>query len=274
MNLSKEIKAFLFDIDGTLINRKLEMSSNMKEALKILKSKGYHLSINTGRPSFAIQKVLGKHNCADLFEYYFGYNGVELFDVKNKELKYFSLIEPDILKELDLKFRDDYISLCTYDKENNLQFNHFPANKEVYEEWCAIRFTKPKLFDYQNNTKGYAKAVLLFELDKKEDFLNKIKDFKDDRVDAFFSGTDVVEIVPKGLNKGCSVNEYAKMLGIDEKEILCCGDAESDLPALRKGTGVLIGSPELDVNNEISYHTASVYEDGLYNFLKNEGFLD
>ena len=37
MSLNNEIKAFLFDIDGTLINRKLEMSDNTKNALKILK---------------------------------------------------------------------------------------------------------------------------------------------------------------------------------------------------------------------------------------------
>ena len=274
MSLNKEIKAFLFDIDGTLINRQLEMSNNTKNALKILKDKGYHLSINTGRPSFAIEKVLGLNGVADLFEYYFGYNGIEVFNVKTKEISYISTISSATIKELDQIFSEDYLSLCTYDNDNNIQFNHYPKSKEKLKEWSELRFTKPKLFDFQKNTMDYAKAIVLFDLDKKEEFLNKIKDFKDDRVDLFFSGIDVIEIVPKGLNKGRSVSEYAKMLGIKEKEILCCGDAESDLPALKKGTGVLIGSPELDPNNEVAYHTGTVHEDGLYNFLKNNSFLD
>ena len=274
MSLNNEIKAFLLDIDGTLINRKLEMSDNTKKALKILKDKGYHLSINTGRPSFAVEKVLGKNGVADLFEYYFGYNGIEIFNVKTREVNYVSTISSEVLKELDLIFKEDYLSLCTYDKDNNLQFNHYPKSKEKLDEWCTLRFCEPRLFNYQNSTIDYAKAVVLFDLDRKEDFLNKIKNFKDERVDAFFSGIDVVEIVPKGLNKGNSVHEYAKMLGIKEKEILCCGDAESDLPALKKGVGVLIGSPELDPNNEVAYHTGSIHEDGLYNFLKNNAFLD
>lgn len=274
MNLSKEIKAFLIDIDGTLINRKLEMSDNTKKALKILKDKGYHLSINTGRPAFAAEKVLAKNDSADLFEYYFGYNGVEVFNVKTKEAKYIATITADVLKDLDLQFRDDYLALCTYGPNACLQFNHFPENNEKYQIWSDIRFAEPVLYDYQNNKKGYAKAVLLFDIDRKEDFLNKMKDFIDGRVDYFFSGTDCVEVVPKGYNKGHSVSEYAKMLGINEKEILCCGDAESDLFALKKGTGLLIGSPELDLNHEVAYHTGSVHEDGLYNFLKNNGFLD
>lgn len=274
MSLNNEIKAFLFDIDGTLINRKLEMSDNTKKALSILKDKGYHLSINTGRPSFAIKKVLGKHDIADLFEYYFGYNGIEVYNVKTKEINYISTISSDTLKELDLVFKEDYLWLCVYDADNNLLFNRFPDDKEKLEEWCTLRYTKPKLFDFQKSTIDYAKAILLFDLNKKEEFLNKINNFKDDRVDLFFSGVDVVEVVPKGLNKSKSVTEYAKMLGIKEKEILCCGDAESDLYALKRGTGLLIGNPELDPNNEVAYHTGSVHEDGLYNFLKNNAFLD
>lgn len=188
MNLSNEIKAFLLDIDGTLINRKLEMSENTKKALKILKDKGYHLSINTGRPAFAAEKVLEKNGVADLMEYYFGYNGVEVFDFKTRETKYIATLTPDILKDLDLQFRDNYLALCTYGPNACLQFNHFPKNNEKYQIWSDLRLANPVLYDYQNNTLSFAKAVLLFDIDLKEDFLNKMKDFKDDRVDYFFSG--------------------------------------------------------------------------------------
>ena len=166
------------------------------------------------------------------------------------------------------------MALCTYGPDASLQFNHFPENNEKYQIWSDIRLAEPVLYDYQNNTKGFAKAVILFDIDRKEDFLNKMKDFNDDRIDFFYSGIDVIEVVPKGYNKGHSVYEYANMLGIKEKEILCVGDAESDLFALKNGTGLLIGNPELDPNNEVAYHTGSVHEDGLYNFLKNNAFLD
>lgn len=274
MNLNKRIKAFLFDIDGTLVNREIKMTDNLKKALMVLKEKGYHLSINTGRPAFAVENVLNTNSIENDFEYFFCCNGVEKYNVRNKTTDYLAYVSADTIKELDKFFNEDYLSLCVYDGADGLLFNHYPHDEYLYQLWCKQRFSKPGLIDFQKNEKNYPKTVVIFELKRKEDFLKKIENLKNDKIDFFLSGVDVMEIVPKGINKGRSVLEYSRILNIDPKEILCVGDAESDLPALKKGTGLLLGDDVKCDDEEIAYHYPSVLEDGLYHFLKDEGFLD
>ncbi|MBR3228223.1 MAG: HAD family phosphatase [Erysipelotrichaceae bacterium] len=274
MNLNEKIKAFLFDIDGTLVDRDLKMSENMREALRILNEKGYHVSINTGRPYSASSQVMGRNGVADLFEYYFGSNGVEIYDSAAKEKRYVACIEPKTLKDLDPQFREDYLALALYDDKGHILFNHMPASKEHVDLWCRVRFCEPVVYDYAKNEKSFPKAALLFEPERRKDFEEKMNAFHDERVDFFFSGDHVMEVVPKGLNKGRVVYEYADILGIDPKEILCIGDQESDVSAMLNGTGLLVGDDVDFESSGIAYKCADVYHDGVYDFLKANSFLN
>ena len=273
MNLKDNIKAFLFDIDGTLINRKLEMSPNLLNALHILKDKGYHLSINTGRPPFSTKKIVEKFNCYDLFDYYFCSNGIEIYDVKNDSTTVLANIDDDIMANLSNYFYEDYLSFCAYDGNEYLLFNHYPDNKDNLLEWCKIRYANYKLYDFNSKEKKFHKAAVLFAKEHKEDIDKKLIELNIDSVDYFFSAIDALEFVPKGFNKGKSVTSYAKILNINEKEIMAVGDAGNDLPALIKGTGLLVGD-NLKYNDDDLYHCKDVNEDGLYFFLKDAGFLD
>ena len=274
MSLNEKIKAFLFDIDGTLVNQELEMSPKLREALKILKEKGYHVSINTGRPYRASEQIMINNGASDLFKYYFGSNGVELYDTFKKEKTYVAEIAPETLKDLDPQFREDYLALITYDDKGHILFNHMPKSKEHVDFWCRVRFSTPVLYDYQTNERAFPKAALLFETERRQDFEEKMNKFTDDRVDVFFSGNHVMEVVPKGMDKGRSVYEYARILGIDPKEILCIGDQESDLSAMFNGTGLFVGDETPEGKEKVPYTCESVHEDGIYKFLKREGFLD
>ena len=69
------IKAFLFDLDGTLIDYDGKMSKKMFDMLHILKDKGYFLGINSGRPVFSSMRVLKDNNADKLFDCYYGCNG-------------------------------------------------------------------------------------------------------------------------------------------------------------------------------------------------------
>lgn len=274
MNLKNEIKAFLFDVDGTLIDRKGKMSENTYNALKTLKEKGYKLGINSGRLVFSSIKALKANKAEDLFDWYYGANGIEFYDVLNNSKSYLAILEDGVMKNFDNIFKNEtYLSLAFYEDDKYLVINHYPDDLNKLDKWCKLRYVLPKLEDFQNVNKRVPKMIVVFDDEKTDKLLEKLSTIKDDRVDIFFSGNDVLEIVPKGLNKGVSVIEFSKLLNIKPKEIMTFGDAENDVPALENGVGVALGDKILFDKHHISYKSLKIDDDGLYLFLKNNGFL-
>ncbi len=261
------IKAFLFDVDGTLIDCNGKMSLEMYKTLHALKEKGYYLGINSGRPVFSSIKVLKENNIDDLFDCYYGCNGIEYYDAKSKKSSYLTYLNNKDITYLNSLFNEDYYSLCCYKDNDKLLFNHYPKDEKMAEAWCKIRFVKPVLADFDSIDKA-PKLIVVFLKEYKDKFLEKVSLIKDSRYDMFLSGSDVMEIVPSGFNKGCAVDDLASRFNIDCKDILTCGDAENDIPALLKGTGVYVGGN----NKEIAYSCDSVNDDGLAIFLKKHLF--
>ena len=53
--------------------------------------------------------------------------------------------------------------------------------------------------------------------------------------------------MPRGINKGTAVLDLSKKLAINPKNIMTCGDAENDLPALLLSEGVFVGNKREDI---------------------------
>lgn len=264
----KNIKAFLFDVDGTLIGKDCKMSQKMYATLKFLKENGYYIGINSGRPIFSSQRVMKANNADILFDYYYGSNGIEFLDKHIGEITYTNVLDSDIVKEYANKFNEDFISLAIYFKEKDLLVNHYKGDINKLEYWGQSRFVKPQIYDF-NNFEGFVpKMIYLFD-NKNIDLVDaKIKSINDDRVDLFYSGKECGEIVPKGASKSLAVLKFSELLNIDPKQIMTFGDAENDIPALLKGTGVIMDYPEIKEKYDIPYMCKDVYEDGIYYFIK------
>lgn len=268
MNPISNIKAFLFDIDGTLINRECTMSYNTYKTLNYLKNNGYTIGINSGRPIFSSLKVMALNKADDLFDYYYGCNGVEFYNRLNNKTTYVSSLNNQIIKEYAQKFNEDFITLGMYQDGKYLLINHYYKDKDKLDSWGKSRFVKPMIYDF-NRFEGEApKLIFLFDKKDKELVDKKIKSINDDRVDVFYSGNECGEIVPKGTDKGLGVKEFAKLLNINDKQIMCFGDAENDIPALLTGTGVMMDYPLIADKYDIKLRCKDVYNDGIYNFLK------
>ena len=161
MNLKNDIKAFLFDVDGTLINREGKMSENTYNALNILKKKGYKLGINSGRPIFSSQTALSANKADKLFDWYYGANGIEFYDVLNDKKSYVATLDENVIKDFDNLFKDEkYLSLAFYEDNKYLVINHYPEDLNKLDEWCKIRYVLPKLADFQNINKIDRKSVV------------------------------------------------------------------------------------------------------------------
>lgn len=252
MNLKTDIKAILFDVDKTLVDRSLNMEPCLKESLYKLKEKGYKLGINSGRPVFSSFKVLEKNNILPLFDYFYGCNGLEFYDLENKKSTYLKEVAFDTIKKLDKLFYEDYLELCFYKDDQYMYMNHKIDDKQQIINWTKARFVSPRLFDFQTIDYDIPKCVVLFKHNYLKQVQEKFNNIHMDDIDIFLSGDECAEIVPKGIDKGNAVKDLANKLNISEKAILTCGDSENDIPALIKGTGVYVD----ETSNKIAYSCA------------------
>ncbi len=253
MNLKTQIKALLFDVDKTLVDRNLNMTSSLKEALTKLKEKGYLLGINSGRPVFSSIKVLEKNDITSLFDVYYGCNGLEFYDLTNKKSIYLAQIDVATIKKLDKLFYEDYLELGFYSGDSIMYLNHQINDEETLKRWTKARFVKPIYLDFQTIDHNIPKLVILFKAEYKDEVVKKMNSINIDTVDMFLSGDECAEIVPKGINKGNAIKDLSKNLNIDSKAILALGDSENDIPALKKATGVYVGNEDKDIAYSTSF---------------------
>lgn len=253
MNLKNDIKAILLDVDKTLVDRQIKMAPTLKETLIKLKNKGYLLGINSGRPVFSSIRVLEKNDALSLFDYFYGCNGLEFYDLRNKRSTYLEEIDVITIKQLDKLFYEDYLELAFYKDEDTMCLNHMISDETKLTDWTKARFVKPIVMDFETIDYNIPKLVILFKHEYRKAIEKKIMGIHIDSIDIFFSGDECLEVVPKGINKGNAVSDLANKLNIGEKAILTCGDSENDIPALVKGTGVFVGNNDKKIAYSCSF---------------------
>lgn len=268
MNLKDNIKALMFDIDGTIINRELKMPRHTKEALKACKDKGYPLIINTGRPFFSAYRVLKDNDCTDLFDMYYCCNGCERR--KNERESFFiNSVKPSTYHELDKYFKEDYMVMAAYYQDKYLLINHVPKDIPNYESWATSRYCEAKIVDFKELDVDFPKLIALYNPERKDEFVSKINSINNSDIEFLISGINVMEIVPRGINKGVAVSDYAMLNNLDNKQILTFGDAENDMDALFVGEGCFVEGKEVESSNKINYHCPSIYDEGVAKFLED-----
>lgn len=213
--MSLNIKVILFDVDKTLVDRECLMSNELKDTLFNLKNKGYLLGINSGRPVFSSLRVLEKNGVTDLFDIFYGCNGLEFYDAKAKTSTYLSEVDVDTIHELDKLFYEDYLELSFYKDNKILCLNHKISDENKIKEWARLRFVETKYVDFSKIDYSISKLVILFKKEYHNQIVAKVNNIKNDKVDIFFSGDECLEIVPSGINKGTAVLDLSKKLAIN-----------------------------------------------------------
>ena len=87
----------------------------------------------------------------------------------------------------------------------------------------------------------------------------------------FMEHDDVVmEVVPKGFNKGTAIKKVCELLGADISDTFAFGDSINDREMLiMAGTGVVMGNGTDAAKEFADYVTTDLLEDGIMNALKH-----
>ena len=85
---------------------------------------------------------------------------------------------------------------------------------------------------------------------------------------------DVVEMVPKGFNKGTGIEKVCELLSEDVKNTFAFGDSINDMEMIQTaGTGIAMGRCADEIANIADFVTTHLEDDGIWNALKRYELL-
>lgn len=258
-------KAAFFDIDGTIWNLKNEIPESTVEAIRGLRKNGHLAFLCSGRCRAHIQNpklyAIGfdgvVSGCGTMVEY----GGETVFYKKLDN----ELVAHTINTVRSYGFRPilegrEYVYLDRAEFDNDYFGNKLRAEMgdhllSISEEWGRWEISKLSCATDDADREGCFAAL-------KEFYAYMIHN------------PYVVEMVPKGFDKGTGIARVCELLGIDISDTFAFGDSANDMAMLRAaGTGIAMGNGSEEAKAAADYVTTPMEEDGIWNACRHFGLI-
>ncbi len=258
-------KAVFFDIDGTLMGFDSRIPESAKRAIRLLRENGHLAFLCSGRCRSYIQDPtllsLGFDGiisgCGTMIEY----GGETVFYRKLPT----SLVEHTLLTIRRYGFRP------ILEGKDHLYMDEEDFTGDVYGQKL-----KRELGDRLRSISGewgrweVSKLACATEDADCEGCFAELGDVYDFLV----HNAAVLEMVPKGFDKGTGIRRVCELLNLPMKDTIAVGDSVNDLGMLKTaGTAVVMGNGQEEAKKEADYVTSGLYEDGIWNACEHFGLV-
>ena len=256
-------KILVLDLDGTLTNKKKEITEHTRETLIRAQEAGVKIVLASGRPTYGIMPLARQLELDKYEGYILAYNGGQIIDCKTGELMYENVLDPAVYPYLYecaksngfqiLSYKDEYIISENADDQyvqHEAFLNRMPS-KTVENFLDVINFPVAKCLIV-----GDPEPLAQLEPVMKKELESKMNVF---RSEPFF-----LELVPKGIDKARCLAVLLEELGMTPDEMMACGDGFNDLSMIQyAGLGVAMANAQEVVRQAANYITLSNEEDGV-----------
>ena len=234
------IKAFLIDLDGTLIGPNERISPRVAEAVRRV-SQLISVSIATGREP---KDAIGFAQILGLTTPQISDNGALILDpVTGKELWSVPLGESNSVRVMELILERAYEFIATHPKGTIVDAS---AIKH-------LNLTRISALDLEEDV-----ADALVEETRAYGPMNIVK------ASLPYNGLWAVDFTSEGVDKAAAARVLASMIGIESDQFAAAGDSYNDLPMLKiAGMSIAMGNAPDEVKREADYVAPTVEEDGL-----------
>ena len=251
------------DIDGTLLNTEKKVLPQVKESLKKAKDAGMEIVLASGRMPSGVQVV----------ERELGIKCIKICNAGSYILdgekcigaKYFTNSTMERISKTITEKRG--IPLWIF-----RELNWYVTGKDGYIE-REIGFVEyvPEVVDaaglagrWEKEGKAPNKLVIAAEPEMIQEIYREIE-MQDWEDVAFACSADhLLEVFPKGVDKGTALHTICKELGISPEQTVAFGDHELDIPLIEAaGFGVAMGNAIEEVKEKADFVTKSNDEAGV-----------
>jgi Cof subfamily protein (haloacid dehalogenase superfamily) len=259
------IRLIAFDLDGTVLNSKKEVSPRTQAAIERARAANIHIIPATGRQYHDIHPLLKELASP----YVIANNGAQIFSVPSEELIFSRSFKKETVLALLREFRE-YNSMIfgSYDTKGAFDSKGRGSQTGVTDRKKNIGLVgiQYPLADIEElivkENKQVIKLVMKFEdMEERKRAFERYLSRKDLYVTFF--GEDNFEVMPAGVNKGLALKIAAEKLGIPMAEVMAIGDSDNDREMIREaGLGVAMANALDTVKQDARSITLSCDEDG------------
>ena len=255
-----------FDIDGTLYDPFIGIPDSCKEAIRLLKERGHHPFISSGRTKCMIFQEV---NDLGFDGYVMGaglqaeYQGKLLFreDLPYDEVKRVV----DILRSFNLMpFAEGYEHFY-YDQTVKCDNLDYVMKIFRFDDLSILR----SIDDPDIKTAKISGMVI----DERSDLEGARRALKDDYFTVVHK-SDYLETIKHGASKGGAIKRLSEIIGFDMEDTYAFGDSFNDydmLTTVEHGYVMENGDPKL--LSLITNHCPPLGEDGIYRCLRGLGLI-
>lgn len=256
-------KLIALDMDGTLLTSEKKISEKTKSVLKEAEKKGVKVVLASGRPLDGIRKYLEE---LDLFkgdDYVLSFNGGIVINTKTEDIITSNLLKGSDLKEIFKVAEELDINIHAFSVNDGLIT---PKMSQYTQHECDLNGIKATIKDFNEieDDEDIVKIMMIDPQEKLDEAIKKLPKELYDKYSIFKSAPFFLEFTNKEVDKGKSLKKLAEYLGINQEEVIACGDAGNDLSMVKyAGLGVAMENATDDVKEVSNYTTFSNDKDGI-----------
>ena len=256
-------RLFVFDIDGTLVNRSYEFKQEVLDAINTLLDQGDFVATCSGRSYIGSMRFLSQFK-----------EGKKFAICANGSLIYKE--DKTLIKKYSLKYKD-FLNVYKYTKKYEDFFTYFYHNDALYhlkyDEYIELDKKSSNMQSY-NVDSSFLFNTSIDKIMVRDKSREKLKYYKIPlplklKYSAVKSSKVFIEITNRKANKGNGVEILRKYLNIKKENVYVFGDSGNDLSMIKKfKNSVAMGNAIESLKKHATYITKSIDEAGVSYALK------
>lgn len=253
------MKLIVSDLDGTLLEDDHSISPRTVEMVDKLRELSVLFTIATGRSLTASKEYIERLNISTPVILF---NGARIFDpVEGKYLTEHTLSRKAVETIIEKAKRQRDLTVAFFVSEEVYMYNVCLKASTYFIRDAIVYRSVEDLSDFvdQNVTK-IVFAGQPYDLDKLEMELPEILE----EADVVKSEDDLLEILPKGVNKASALKELCGILRVPLSEVIVLGDSMNDLQMIRvAGFGIAVGKAKDEIRKSAKMYVEGKGEEAL-----------
>lgn len=256
-----KIKLIATDLDDTLLRNDLTLSERVIHAIRQAKEQGVYVTFATGRMPSAARPYAEQ---LGLDVPIITYNGALIQESISHKVLYRKVIPVELAREVIAFLLNERAHVHMY-REDRVFVQKMNEWSESYGQKTRVKVEEADLLELlQEEKEGVENIIILGPPEQLADLQEKLKERFLNKLHLTSSKPYFLELNHPEVNKGETLLNFAKGLGIKQEEIMAIGDSLNDIEMIKvAGLGVAMGNARQEVKDAAKVVTATNEEDGV-----------